>query len=120
MWDSFYQSRDTENFSQARASDKEVFNKTEINKIQIHLYVFIKNSSLSWKKIKKADKNVLMIICYKHVSSTITLIFYNWETSCLKDHAAHFARRLNHVIWFSKIMKKIFWKRFSKILECVY
>ena len=120
MWDFSHWSRDTENLSQARANDKKVFNKTDINQIQIHLYVFIENSSSSWKKTKKIDENILMIICYKYVSSTITSIFYNWETSCLKDHAAEFARKLNHVIWFSKMMRKIFWKKFSKILKCIY
>ena len=47
MWDSSHWSRDTENFNQARVNNKEVFNKTDINQIQIHSYVFIENSLLS-------------------------------------------------------------------------
>ena len=120
MQDFFYWSRNTENFNQTKANDKKVFNKTDINQIQIHLYVFIENFSLFWKKTKKIDKNVLIIICYKYVSNTITSIFYNWKTSCLKNHAAEFARKLNYVIWFSKMMREIFWKKFSKILKYIY
>ena len=119
MQDFSYWSRNIENFSQAKANNKEVFNKIDINQIQIYLYIFIKNSSSFWEKIKKIDKNILMIICYKYVSNIITSIFYNWKASCLKNHAAEFARKLNHVIWFSKMMRKIFWKKFSKILKCI-
>ena len=120
MWDFSHWSRDTKNFNQTRTNDKEVFNKTDINQIQIHSYVFIENSSSSWKETKKIDENVLMIICYRYVSSIITLIFYNREASYLKDHATEFIRKLNHIIWFNKIMREIFWERFSKILKYVW
>ena len=120
MRDSSHWSRGTGGLSQARANDKEVFNKTDINQIQIHSSVFIGNSSSSWWETKRVDKNVLMIINYRwYVSSTTTSIFHNRGASCLKDHVAEFARRLDHVAWSSKIMEEIFWERFSKVLRCV-